>query len=70
MTKEAKTEPKKTIAEKRNISPENALRQDWPSKHRQLAPYITMKGKVRGNIGLKEQAKAKKILKDYGFEVE
>lgn len=64
MSKKKVEEPK--VLDK---TPEQALRDDWPSKHKQIAPYITILGKVRGGLRPSDQKKAKKILKSYGFEV-
>jgi len=48
-------------------APEQALKDDWPTKHNQLAPYITAKGKMRSGLKPSDQAKAKDILRSYGF---
>jgi hypothetical protein len=48
-------------------TPEQALRDDWPKKHKQLAPYITLKGQMRGGLSPSDQARAKEILTGYGF---
>lgn len=48
-------------------TPQQALRDDWPAKHTQLAPYITLEGKVRTGLKPSDQAKANEILKSYGF---
>ncbi|NIW99142.1 MAG: hypothetical protein GWN13_13025 [Phycisphaerae bacterium] len=53
--------------EKIDKTPDQALRDDWPTKHRQLAPYITEKGRMRTGLKPSDQEKAKKILKSYGF---
>jgi len=50
-------------------TPEQALKDDWPRLHRQLAPYITEKGTVRGGLKPSQVEKAKKILKMRGFTV-
>lgn len=57
----------KQAAEKLDKTPEQALRDDWPTKHRQLAFYITEKGRMRTGLKPSDQAKAQKILKDYGL---
>lgn len=48
-------------------TPEQALKDDWQAKHNQLAPYITAKGKMRTGLRPSDQAKAKDILRSYGF---
>lgn len=47
--------------------PVNALKDDWPLKHDELAPYITKKGQIRGGLKPSDQEKARAILKRYGF---
>jgi len=54
-------------AEKANRSPEKALKDDWATKHHELAPYITLKGRVRGGLSRSDQEKARQILESYGF---
>lgn len=48
-------------------TPDQALRDDWPARHNELAPYITIDGKVRTGLRPSDQVKAKEILKQYGF---
>jgi len=48
-------------------TPQQALADDWPTKHNELAPYITALGKVRGGLKPSDQAKAQEILSEYGF---
>ena len=61
-----KIEETKTV-EKPDMTPDQALNADWPAKHKQLAPYITKDGRMRGGLKPSEQVKAKEILKGYGF---
>jgi len=62
MEKEKKEEQKKA-----DRTPDQSLREDWPTKHEQLAPYITEEGKMRTGLRPSEQEKARKILGSYGF---
>jgi len=48
-------------------TPQQALKDDWQAKHKELAPYITAKGKIRGNLKPSDKAKAIEILERYGF---
>ena len=48
-------------------TPQQALKDDWKTKHKELAPYITAKGRVRSGLKPSDQAKAKEILTGYGF---
>jgi hypothetical protein len=48
-------------------TPEQRLTADWPTHHKRLAPYITALGKMRGGLSPSDQAKARAILRDYGF---
>jgi len=50
-----------------DMTPQQALSQDWPRKHKVLAPYITENGLVRGGLKPTDQKIAKEILKRYGF---
>lgn len=52
---------------KRDMTPDQALREDWPSKHAKLAPYITENGRMRGGLSPSDQKKAQEILRSYGF---
>jgi hypothetical protein len=68
--KQKNNEPAAEIVEKvDDRTPEQRLKDDWPSKHRQIAPYITMLGKVRGGLRPSQIKEAERILKSYGFEV-
>jgi len=53
--------------EKIDKTPQQALRDDWKTKHNQLAPYVTVKGAMRSGLKPSDQAKAKEILQSYGF---
>ena len=48
-------------------TPQQALNDDWPTRHNQLAPYITVRGEMRSGLKPSEQAKAREILESYGF---
>lgn len=51
------------------LTPEQRLGRDWPKKHTEIAPYVTEIGKIRGGLNVPGTEKAKKILKDYGFDL-
>jgi hypothetical protein len=53
--------------EKLDKTPDQALRDDWPKRHKEIAPYITIEGRMRSGLKPSDQEKAKKILKRYGF---
>lgn len=57
----------KQQTDKLDKTPDQALRDDWPAKHKQLAPYITLKGTMRTNLKPSDQKKARAILRSYGF---
>ncbi len=59
-----KSLPDPILADK---TPQQALKDDWQAKHKELAPYITAKGRIRGNLKPSDKAKAIEILERYGF---
>ena len=65
----AKAKADAEAAERAAKTPEQRLLDDWETKHKVLAPFITQLGRVRGGLNLPDQAEAKRILKSYGFRV-
>jgi len=65
----AKAKADAEAAERAAKTPEQRLLDDWEKTHTVLAPFITQLGRVRGGLNLPDQAKAKEILKGYGFRV-
>jgi hypothetical protein len=57
----------KAVTKPVDKTPDQALRDDWPAKHTQLAPFITINGRMRGGLKPSDQEKAKEILRSYGF---
>jgi len=51
----------------RDLTPEQALKQDWPKMHNQIGRYITEQGRVRTGLTPSDRKKAQEILKEYGF---
>jgi len=64
---EAKAKAEARAKARADMTPQQALSQDWPRKHKVLAPYITENGLVRGGLKPTDQKIAKEILKRYGF---
>ena len=48
-------------------TPIQRLQADWKTDRKKLSPYITERGVMRGGLGLSDQAKARKIIEDYGL---
>lgn len=68
--KKESSQPIAEIVEKiDDRTPEQRLRDDWAKGHRAIAPFITIKGEIRGNLRPSQIEQAKKLLKGYGFEV-
>ena len=69
----ASAQEKEAQAEQEAVEAQNtanalqALHDDWPAKHKQIAPYITQSGKVRGGIPLADQKRGREILRSYGL---
>lgn len=53
------------------LTPEQRLAEDWKKDgiRQEIAPLVTELGQVRGGLNLPEQAKAKEILRKYGFKI-
>lgn len=68
---QATTQKKRSIAEQREVSPRQALTDDFndPAKRPTLSPWITLKGgpRARGNLSPQDLKKARQILASYGL---
>ncbi len=66
---EAKTSKAAKKAEAKDRTPEQALEDDWKIdvKRKEIGPYITVTGRMRGGLKPSQQKKAQEILKGYGF---
>jgi hypothetical protein len=50
-----------------DLTPAQSLAADWKNRHPDIGRYITNTGQMRSGLKPSDQAKAREILKSYGF---
>jgi hypothetical protein len=63
----ANTQANRPEPAKLDKTPEQALKDDWKTKHTYLGQYITATGQIRSGLKPSDKAKAQEILAGYGF---